>query len=73
LGSVAVVVATGDRDACQLASAKTTILQPIKAGEMARISPAEVRDRHGVEPGQVPDFIALRGDASDNFPGSDPA
>jgi 5'-3' exonuclease len=28
-----VLVATGDRDAYQLASAKTTILQPIKAGE----------------------------------------
>ena len=45
-----VAVATGDRDAYQLASAKTTILQPIKAGEMARIGPAEVRERYGVEP-----------------------
>ena len=45
-----VLVATGDRDAYQLASAKTTILQPIKAGEMARIGPAEVRERYGVEP-----------------------
>jgi DNA polymerase-1 len=65
-----VIVATGDRDAYQLASAKTTILQPIKAGEMARIGPAEVRDRYGVEPVQVPDFIALRGDASDKIPGA---
>jgi DNA polymerase-1 len=65
-----VVVATGDRDAYQLASTKTTILQPIKAGEMARIGPAEVRERYGVEPGQVPDFIALRGDASDKIPGA---
>ena len=66
----AVLVATGDRDAYQLASAKTTILQPIKAGEMARIGPAEVRERYGVEPAQVPDFIALRGDASDKIPGA---
>jgi DNA polymerase-1 len=66
----AIVVATGDRDAYQLASAKTTILQPIKAGEMARIGPAEVRERYGVEPSQVPDFIALRGDASDKIPGA---
>jgi DNA polymerase-1 len=65
-----VIVATGDRDAYQLASARTTILQPIKAGEMARIGPAEVRDRYGVEPAQVPDFIALRGDASDKIPGA---
>jgi DNA polymerase-1 len=45
-------------------------LQPIKAGEMARIGPAEVRERYGVEPAQVPDFIALRGDASDKIPGA---
>jgi DNA polymerase-1 len=64
------VVATGDRDAYQLASERTTILQPIKAGEMARIGPPEVRQRYGVEPGQVPDFIALRGDASDRIPGA---
>jgi 5'-3' exonuclease len=44
------VVATGDRDAYQLASERTTILQPIRAGEMARIGPAEVRKRYGVEP-----------------------
>src|SRR5207249_1589913 len=62
--------ATGDRDAYQLASAKTTILQPIKAGEMARIGTAEVRDRYGIEPSQVPYFIALRGDASDKIPGA---
>jgi DNA polymerase-1 len=63
------VVASGDRDTFQLASAKTTILQPIRAGELARIGPDEVRERYGVEPAQVPDFIALRGDASDRIPG----
>jgi DNA polymerase-1 len=36
---------------------------------MARIGPAEVRERYGVEPGQVPDFIAIRGDPSDKIPG----
>jgi DNA polymerase I len=64
-----VILATGDRDAYQLVSASTTVLQPIRAGEMARIGPAEVRARYGVEPQQVPDFIALRGDASDRIPG----
>jgi DNA polymerase I len=63
------VVASGDRDAFQLASDMTTILQPVRAGEMARIGPAEVRERYGVEPKQVPDFIALRGDPSDKIPG----
>jgi DNA polymerase-1 len=65
-----VLVASGDRDAFQLASAATTILHPVKAGEMARIGPAEVRERYGVEPHQVPDFIALRGDPSDRLPGA---
>jgi DNA polymerase-1 len=65
-----VLVATGDRDAFQLASAATTILHPVKAGELARIGPAEVRERYGVEPSQVPDFIALRGDPSDRLPGA---
>ena len=64
------IVASGDRDAFQLASERTTILQPIKAGEMARIGPAEVRERYGIEPRQVPDFIALRGDPSDRLPGA---
>ena len=63
------IVASGDRDAFQLASDRTTILQPVRAGEMARIGPAEVRERYGVEPTQVPDFIALRGDPSDKIPG----
>jgi DNA polymerase-1 len=63
-------VASGDRDAFQLASAATTIVQPVRAGEMARIGPAEVRARYGVDPAQVPDFIALRGDPSDRLPGA---
>jgi len=37
---------------------------------LARIGPAEVRARYGVEPRQVPDFIALRGDPSDGLPGA---
>jgi 5'-3' exonuclease len=64
------IVASGDRDAFQLASDATTILQPVKAGEMARIGPREVRERYGVDPRQVPDFIALRGDPSDGLPGA---
>jgi DNA polymerase I len=65
-----VLVASGDRDTFQLASARTTILYPVRAGEMARIGPEEVRERYGVEPQQVPDFIALRGDPSDKLPGA---
>jgi DNA polymerase-1 len=65
-----VLVATSDRDAFQLAGARTTILQPVRGEAPARIGPAEVRERYGVDPGQVPDFIALRGDPSDRIPGA---
>jgi exodeoxyribonuclease-3 len=65
-----VLVASGDRDTFQLASNRTTILYPVRAGQTARIDPAEVRERYGVEPKQVPDFIALRGDPSDRLPGA---
>ena len=65
------LVATSDRDAFQLASKRTTILQPVRGvSELARIGPAEVVERYGVEPEQVPDFIALRGDPSDKLPGA---
>lgn len=64
------LIASGDRDAFQLASPATTILYPVRAGVMARIGPAEVRERYGVEPSQVPDLIALRGDPSDHLPGA---
>ena len=64
------LVASGDRDSFQLASSRTTILYPSRGGETARIGPEEVRQRYGVDPNQVPDFIALRGDPSDKLPGA---
>jgi DNA polymerase I len=65
------LVATSDRDAYQLASERTTILQPVRGGgPPARIGPDGVRERYGVDPEQVPDFIALRGDPSDRIPGA---
>jgi DNA polymerase-1 len=66
-----VLVATSDRDAFQLASERVTILQPTRGvSDLARIGPAGVRERYGVEPEQVPDLIALRGDPSDKLPGA---
>ena len=65
------LVTTSDRDAFQLVSKLTTVLQPVKGvSELARIGPAEVRERYGVDPAQVTDFIALRGDPSDKLPGA---
>jgi DNA polymerase-1 len=65
------LVVTSDRDAFQLASDRVTLLMPTRGvSELARVGPAEVRERYGVEPAQVPDFIALRGDPSDKLPGA---
>jgi DNA polymerase-1 len=65
------LVVTSDRDAYQLAGERTTILQPVRGvSELARIGPDQVRERYGVDPDQVPDFIALRGDPSDKLPGA---
>jgi DNA polymerase I len=65
------VVITSDRDSFQLVSDKTTVVTPVRGvSELARIGPEEVRERYGVEPKQVPDFIALRGDPSDKLPGA---
>jgi 5'-3' exonuclease len=66
-----VLVATSDRDAYQLVDDKVTVLAPTRGvSEIARIGPAEVRERYGVDPEQVPDLIALRGDPSDKLPGA---
>jgi len=46
------------------------VAELLKGGLHAQIGPAEVRERYGVEPPQVPDFIALRGDPSDGLPGA---
>ena len=69
-GGTALVV-TSDRDAYQLVTDAVTVLAP-RSGAYApdRIGPAEVVERYGVRPEQVPDFIALRGDPSDRLPGA---
>jgi DNA polymerase I len=64
------LVASGDRDSFQLASSRTIVLYPSRGGEIARIGLDEVRQRYGIDPSQVPDFIALRGDPSDKLPGA---
>lgn len=66
-----VSVVTSDRDAFQLVSERVSVLQPLRGvSELAHIGPREVMERYGVEPAQVPDFIALRGDPSDRIPGA---
>ena len=65
------IVLTSDRDLFQLASERTTILLPRRGvTELERVGPKEVRERYGVDPEQVPDFVALRGDTADRIPGA---
>jgi DNA polymerase-1 len=65
-------VLTSDRDSFQLVSERTSVLMPPgRAGaRLVRVGRAEVRERYGVEPEQVVDLIALRGDPSDRIPGA---
>lgn len=65
-----VTIVTGDRDAFQLATAKTKIAIPhsgyLKAEYMG---PEEILAKYGVRPDQVPAYKGLIGDSSDNLPG----
>jgi 5'-3' exonuclease len=62
---------TGDRDMFQCVSDDVAVLWPVGGkGEPEVIGPAGVRERYGISPDQVPDFIALRGDPSDGIPGA---
>jgi DNA polymerase-1 len=61
---------TGDRDLYGAVSGRVAVVELRKGAEQAEIGAEQVRERYGVEPEQVPDFIALRGDPSDGLPGA---
>ncbi|MFI4985555.1 MAG: 5'-3' exonuclease H3TH domain-containing protein [Solirubrobacterales bacterium] len=61
---------TGDRDLFAAVSDRVAVLELRKGGDPGEIGPAGVRERYGVDPELVPDFIALRGDPSDGLPGA---
>ena len=63
---------TGDRDMYQCATEDVTVLYVRTGGGKGaeEVGPAEVRERYGIDPELVPDFIALRGDPSDGLPGA---
>ena len=63
------LIFSGDRDRFQCASKQVAVLYPARGGPQL-IGPAEVSERSGVEPHQIPDLIALRGDPSDGIPGA---
>jgi 5'-3' exonuclease len=63
---------TGDRDMYQCVGERVTVLYVRTGGAKGaeEVGPAEVRERYGIDPDLVPDFIALRGDPSDGLPGA---
>ncbi|MEA2155738.1 MAG: hypothetical protein QOE11_1878 [Solirubrobacteraceae bacterium] len=62
---------TGDRDMFQCVGETVTVLFPRGGKDGPEVVDAPgVRERYGIEPAQVPDFIALRGDPSDGLPGA---
>jgi DNA polymerase-1 len=63
-------IVTYDRDAMQLVDDRTVVLMTTKGvSETAAFTPERVQLRYDVRPDQIADFIALRGDTSDNIPG----
>src|SRR3954462_10290904 len=65
-----VVLFTGDRDMFQCVGEHVVVLFPGGKDGPTVIDEAGGRERSGVRPDQVPDFIALRGDPSDGLPGA---
>ena len=65
-----VLVLTGDRDALQLVTDRSTVLYPMRGvSDLARMTPAAVEEKYGVPPGRYPELAALVGESSDNLPG----
>ena len=63
-------VVSTDRDAFQLCSANVCLMMtPRGVSDVQVYTPDRVLARYGVRPDQVPDYIGLKGDPSDNIEG----
>ena len=63
-------VVSTDRDAFQLCTENVSLMMtPRGVADVQVYTPERVEARYGVRPDQVPDFIGLKGDTSDNIPG----
>ena len=63
-------VVSTDRDAFQLCSENVCLMMtPRGVADVHVYTPDRVEARYGIRPEQIPDFIGLKGDASDNIPG----
>src|SRR5438128_7385584 len=69
-GGIKTCVVSTDRDAFQLCSENVCLMMtPRGVADVNVYTPERVEARYGVTPDQVPDFIGLKGDTSDNIPG----
>jgi DNA polymerase I len=67
---VKTTVVSTDRDAFQLVSENVALMMtPRGVSDVHVYTPERVELRLGIKPDQVPDFIGLKGDSSDNIPG----
>lgn len=67
---VEAIIVTGDTDTFQLVNENTSIYYYVgRTGEMLLYDQAKVKERYGLEPRQMIDYKALKGDVSDNIPG----
>jgi DNA polymerase-1 len=65
-----VLLFTGDKDAYQLVTDRVSVVSTKKGiTDIVVYDPAAVEARLGVRPDQVPDYLGLKGDTSDNIPG----
>src|SRR5436309_8064415 len=63
-------VVSTDRDAFQLVSDNVALMMtPRGVSDVNVYTPDRVEARYGIKPEQIPDFIGLKGDTSDNIPG----
>jgi DNA polymerase-1 len=63
-------VVSTDRDAFQLVSDNVALMMtPRGVSDVQVYTPERVEARYGIRPDQIPDFIGLKGDTSDNIPG----
>ena len=67
------VISTGDKDLAQLVDDETLLVNTMTRDGVPPtvMDAAGVRDKFGVDPGQIIDFLTLTGDAVDNVPGVD--
>ncbi len=67
---VKTTVVSTDRDAFQLVSPGIALMMtPRGVSDVNVYTPERVELRYGIRPDQIPDFIGLKGDSSDNIPG----